>query len=99
MRKTGLTTLVERRVRGDLIETFKLVKGLSSVEFTKFFTLAVNSRVRGHPYELNKERFRLRIRQSFFSQRIVNKWNGLPAEVVKAESLNAFKNSLDKLKH
>ena len=38
------------------------------------------------------------IRSSFFSQRIVNHWNGLPEEVVRAESVNTFKNRLDKWK-
>ena len=31
------TTLEERRIRGDLIETFKMVKGISKVDHTKFF--------------------------------------------------------------
>ena len=35
--------------------------------------------------------------ESFFSQRIiVSEWNKLPEEVVAAETVNAFKNRLDK---
>ena len=34
---TGLTTLEERRNRGDLIEVFKMVKGLNKVYYTKCF--------------------------------------------------------------
>ena len=32
----------------------------------------------------------------FFSQRVVNGWNSLPAEVVNAESVNSFKNAYDR---
>ena len=39
--RTGLTTLEERRKRGDLIETFKMVKGLYDVNYTKFFHISV----------------------------------------------------------
>ena len=33
--------------------------------------------------------------QHFFTQRIVARWNSLPAEVAEAPSLNAFKNRVD----
>ena len=35
--ETGLTTLVQRRKRGDLIETLKLIKGITHVDYTHFF--------------------------------------------------------------
>ena len=37
---TGLTTLEDRRDRGDLIEVFKFVKGFSKVNTSKFFVFA-----------------------------------------------------------
>ena len=33
----------------------------------------------------------------FFTNRIVNAWNGLPSGVVHAESVNSFKNAIDKI--
>jgi len=36
------------------------------------------------------------IKKFFFSQRAVNGWNRLPATVVNAESINAFKNAYDR---
>ena len=35
-------------------------------------------------------------RLKFFANRVVTPWNELPQEVVSAESVNAFKNRLDK---
>ena len=35
--------------------------------------------------------------KNFFSNKIVTTWNTLPNIVVKSESLNVFKNRLDKL--
>ena len=93
---TGLTTLSERRIRGDLIEVFKILKGFSKVKCSTWFKLAVNSRTRGHNYKLVKSRSKLDIRKNFFSQRVVNEWNSLPGEVVQAESVNSFKNRYDK---
>ena len=98
LRRAGLTTLEERRIRGDLIETFKMVKGISKVDHTKFFSISENNRTRGNSYKLEKKQCNTNIRSSFFSQRIVNHWNGLPEEVVSAESVNTFKNRLDKWK-
>ena len=99
LKYTGLTTLVDRRTRGDLIEVFKILKGFSKVNYNTWFTLAVNNRTRGHSLKLTKSRSRLDIRNYFFSQRVVNAWNSLPCEVVEAESVNAFKNRYDRYRH
>jgi ribonuclease P/MRP protein subunit RPP40 len=93
--RAGLTTLEKRRERGDLIQVFKIIKGFDKVDCNKFFQLAVNSRTRGHKYKIVKVRSRLDIRSKFFSQRVVNSWNHLPAHVVEADSVNSFKNRLD----
>ena len=63
------------------------------IDYKQFFKPAKNPYdLRGHGMKLNKERSRLDIRKLFFSQRAVNGWNRLPATVVNAESVNAFKN-------
>ena len=45
--------------------------------------------------KLFKERSRLNISKYFFSNRIVDRWNGLPEYVINADSTNSFKNRLD----
>ncbi len=53
------------------------------------------SRLRGHPLKLPMDRSRLDLRKFTFIQRVVNMWNDLPADVVTASSVKAFKNKLE----
>ena len=96
LKYTGLTTLEDRRNRGDVIEVFKYLKGFSDIDFGKYFKIVENSRTRGHKYKIEKVRSRLDIRKNFFTQRVVNDWNTLPGVVVEATSVNGFKNRYDK---
>ena len=45
--------------------------------------------------KLKKVRCNTSLRQHFFTNRVVNNWNRLSEDVVKAPSLQAFKNRLD----
>src|SRR3981081_1262211 len=83
--ETGLTSLEDRRTRGDLIEVFQMITGKNTVDYRSFFRLDTGNRTRGHTYKLTKNRSRLNIRKNCFSQRTVNGWNGLPESVVGAE--------------
>ena len=66
--------------------------------YRKLFNISEASRpkTRGHCQKLVKKRSRLELRKKIFSQRVVNTWNRLPHTVVDAESVNSFKNKLDK---
>ena len=93
----GLQSLENRRIRGDLIEAYKIITGKEKVEVSDFFKLnEVSHDLRGHMYKLAVERSRLEVRKHFFSQRVVRHWNRLPATVVEATSINSFKTKLDK---
>ena len=61
-----LQSLYARRLRGDLIETFKILNGLTSTHINNYFTLHTNSITRGHTMKLFKERSRLNISKHFF---------------------------------
>ena len=95
LRECNLTTLESRPHRGDLIETFKILTDREGFDKSELFTLNSNTRTRGHTLKLVKPRARLDVRKFFFSQRITNSWNKLPDKVVKATSVNNFKNLLD----
>jgi len=47
----GLTTLETRRLRRNLIEVFKIFKGLDDVKPTDFFNMS-STGLRGHKYRL-----------------------------------------------
>ena len=79
-----------------MIETYKIISGLENVNSSQFFTRLNMTNLRGHSLKLYKEHFRKVIRNDVFSQRVIYQWNGLSEEVVKAKTLNSFKNLLDK---
>ena len=93
----GLTTLKTRRVRGDLIEVFKIMHGYDDISKDRFFKLRNSERLRGNSLSLEVPISRLDVRKYCFSQRIVSVWNRLPESVVLSASVNTFKNRVDTL--
>ena len=57
----NLSTLEGTRLRGDLIQVFKLLKGLDQINYNNFFVLDVNTSGRGHTLKVAKPRARLNI--------------------------------------
>ncbi|XP_071941143.1 uncharacterized protein [Antedon mediterranea] len=96
LKELGLPTLNYRRRRADIIQVFKIIKGLDDIEAETFFDFREDSRTRGHQFKLRKPRARLKIRSHSFSCRIVNTWNNLYHTTVQAENINAFKDQLNK---
>ena len=95
----GLTSLKERRLRGDMIEVFKIMHGYENVRRKDFFKLSREQNrygLRGHRFNIATPDTKTKSRKWFFDIRIIKTWNGLPAKVVCSESINQFKNRLDK---
>ena len=97
LKQLNLTTLRTRRTRGDLIEVFKIFKGLDDLPKECLFQMrpVEKTRLRGHRFMLEAPKARLDLRKNSFASRIVTTWNSLPSSVVECESLNAFKNRID----
>lgn len=90
-----LPSLTYRRLRGDLIETYKILSGkydqaVSSGLFT------INSRNRGHNLKLSKVRSNHDLFKYSFTNRVFNMWNALPQWVVSSPSIQSFEYNLDK---
>lgn len=92
--KLHLWSLEERRNRADLIELFKIQKGLSGISVHDMFEPDTAGRTRGHSLKLRKHYCRLDLRKHFFSERVISKWNSLDEDTVAATSVNAFKTRL-----
>ena len=61
--------LERRRVRSDLIETFKIMNGMYDINGDLFFKLDEGGR-RGHDQKLFKKRFRFNISKYAFGNRV-----------------------------
>ena len=105
-----MQSLQDRRARGDMIETFKILHGIEDVDPTTFFTLASDRHDHATrqatviteeedtlpSYGLLKGPSKLELRSNFFSQRVVKPWNSLPINIKNSESVNGFKENYDK---
>ena len=92
-----LPSLEYRRLRGDMIETFKIILGLyDGITTSSLFSVVTSSTTRGHPYKLVKRHVCTNHFAQFFTNRVINTWNSLPEYIVRAGSLDTFKNYIDK---
>lgn len=96
LKNLDLPTLKYRRLRGDMIEVYKMLHGIYDNSTTIGLPLSGTDCTRGHKFKLVKTHMHYDLRKYFFSNRVVNVWNSLPAEVVEATSVNSFKNNFDK---
>jgi len=92
----GLRTLDARFNRGDLLQTFKIIRGFDKIPSNQFFSHATYKKTRGHAYKLHPHSFNTNLRKGCFSQRVVLPWNQLPPSVVEAPSVVAWKAAYDK---
>ena len=100
-----LTTLEDRRKRGDMIEVFKILKGIEDVDKSNWFTmtnegaqqsnLLCNTRDSKDQLKVIKPRWKYDQRKYWFSVRVCDSWNSLPYRIRDARTLNSFKNSYD----
>ena len=92
-------TLHYRRIRGDMIETYKIITGKYQACVAPSLIKEEIYVTRGNDLRLQKLRVRYDLRKFGFSSRVVNKWDSLPNWVVSANTTNTFKARLDKFWH
>ena len=86
--------LQERRVEIDMVQTFKIVKGIDKVECELWCERADSrrpTRSNAMRHNLVLRRTHHEYRKNFFSSRVVDQWNSLPAEMREAPTVSRFK--------
>ena len=96
LRYLNLDSLQFRRRRADLIQVFKIINGIDTLDRSNFFEFNQISITRGHRFKLLKPRARLNVRKNFFSHRVINDWNALSSKTISCSSINSFKEALSK---
>jgi len=95
LRELGLFSLKKRRLRGDLINSYKYLKDGRQEDGARLFSVVPRDRKRGKGHKLKHRKFHLNTRKNFFTLRVTEPWNRLPREAVDSPSLEIFKTVLD----
>ena len=102
LQKLKLPTMLYRRMRGDMIETFKILTNKYDADAVAGLLplhrdTVTRDRTRGHSLKLSKRDFHYNRTKFSFTRRVVDMWNNLPQVVISAPTVNTFKNRLDAL--
>ena len=90
-----LHSLKGRRLRGDLIETFKIFTGKLDLEWDSFFSSPTLNSTRNTNGKIFINRSNTNQRKHFYSNRVASTWNNLPLNTKHAQTTNHFKNYID----
>ncbi len=90
----GLTTLEERRHQADMAMVHRIVHGQSGLEPETWFEMAGarrNTRSAADPLNILVKTGRLDVRRNFFTIRVIERWNAIPAEMKAMENTARFR--------
>ena len=96
LKQLNLFSLEKRRMRGDLIEVFKMFQGFDNVNIRDYLDIDRERCTRSNGFKIIGKNFRSEESKHFFFNRIVNVWNSLPTQVVNCNTIERFKTGLDK---
>ena len=96
-----MTNLAERRNRGDMLQTYKIIhKKDDTGSYQQFETVDINrcglqTRQSSDPHNVKQPKAKTAYGQRRFANRIAKMWNYLPQEIKSAPSVDSFKNKYD----
>ena len=96
LHRLGIPTLELRCLRSDLIWCYKLIFSCINVTTSEFLMRRSTSTSRGHPYKVYKQHSSCTAQSSFFTERVVNVWNSLPADT-DFSSLSCFIRQINRM--
>jgi len=88
LKELGFFSLKKRRLRGDLINACKYLKGGCQEHRARLYLVVPSNRTRGNGHKLKHRKFQLRVTEH---------WNRLPRDAVDSSSLEIFKTCLDEV--
>jgi len=95
LQELGMASLEERRKQLDMIQSYKIMTGLSRVESRTWFERAVDgertTRLAADPLNIRPKTARLDIRRNFYTHRVGDNWNNIPSTVKSSVTVNGFK--------
>jgi hypothetical protein len=91
----NLPSLKARRVRGDLIQTYKIFNKVDDIDTACFFDFPITNITRNSTDKIQKKHYNTNLRKYSFSNRVIDLWNKLTTNIKRAPSVNAFKNLID----
>merc|ERR1711980_49002 len=97
LEKLEITTLEERRERGDAINMYRCLTAKQFIDKEDFVKLA-EGRTRGHKLKIHKTKGKKDVKKYSFPNRVVERWNKLSSEVVETKNIRDFKNKYDEHK-
>ncbi|KAK8391412.1 hypothetical protein O3P69_017179 [Scylla paramamosain] len=96
LKELNLFSLETRRLRGQLIEVFKILRNFDNVDYRCLFQLS-KGHIRNNGYKFELKRYNRDLCGNLFSYKICSHWNALPSDVVNSDSVEQFKTRLDKV--
>ncbi len=91
----NLLSLEKRRLRGKIIECFKILKGFTNLDASNMFLIDNTSQTKSNGVKLRCKQVKLDCTKFFFTHDLVREWNRLPPSVVQCDTINSFKNKLN----
>ena len=74
-----------------MIYVYQILHAGADVNASKLITVNTGGHTRGHSLKLYKPHASSRVRRNAFAVRVIDDWNGIPADVVHAPILDTCK--------